>query len=66
MKRRGDRSLCRNRGRCRIKRRGLAALDYFLTLGIVLPMATVALWAGPRILNLVYEMTTVLVSWPFP
>jgi len=56
----------RSRGRRPGRRRGLATLDYFLTLGIVLPMATAALWAGPRILNLVYEMTTVLVSWPFP
>jgi len=48
------------------KRRGVAALDYFLTIGVILPMATIAFWAGPRILNLVYEMTSVLVSWPFP
>lgn len=48
------------------RRRGAATLDYFLTIGVVLPMAATAFWAGPRILNLVYEMTTVLVSWPFP
>ncbi len=23
------------------------------------------LWVGPRIMNLVYEMTCVLISWPF-
>lgn len=49
-----------------IRRRGAATIDYFLTIGGVLPMATLAIWAGPRIMNLVFEMTSVLVSWPFP
>lgn len=46
-------------------RRGAATLDYVLLLAIVLPMATFVLWASPRIMNLVYEMTCVLISWPF-
>jgi hypothetical protein len=45
--------------------RGVATLDYVLLLAIVLPAAAFALWASPRIMNLVYEMTCVLVSWPF-
>lgn len=54
-----------NRLRRKSRRRGAAVLDYFLTMGVVLPMATLAIWAGPRIMNLVYEMTSVLVAWPF-
>ena len=49
----------------RSQRRGVATLDYVLLICIVLPMAAMVLWAGPRIMNLVYEMTCVLVSWPF-
>jgi hypothetical protein len=47
------------------RRRGLAALDYVLVLCVCLPMVTFTLWAGPRIMNLVYQMLCVLVSWPF-
>ena len=47
------------------RRRGAATLDYVLLLAIVLPMAAFVLWASPRIMNLVYEMTCVLISWPF-
>jgi len=36
-----------------------------LVLGIILPMAALVLWIGPRIMTLVYEMTAVLISWPF-
>jgi hypothetical protein len=43
----------------------LATLDYILTLGVVLPLAAFMFWAAPRIMNLVYEMQCVLVSWPF-
>jgi len=46
-------------------RRGLASLDYVLILGVILPMVLVVMWAGPRIIVLVYEMLCVLVSWPF-
>jgi len=51
--------------RAKRARRGVAKLDYVLLLAIVLPAAAFALWASPRIMNLVYEMTCVLVSWPF-
>jgi len=47
-------------------RRGAAALDYALVMGIVLPFATVTFWAVPLILHWVYEMTCVLWGWPFP
>jgi hypothetical protein len=46
-------------------RRGVASLDYVLILGVVLPLVAFILWIGPRIMRLVYEMTCVLVSWPF-
>lgn len=61
---RSPRSKQRRRLR-RSVRRGAATLDYVLLLAIVLPMAVFVLWASPRIMNLVYEMTCVLVSWPF-
>lgn len=55
----------RSIGRSNRRRRGAATLDYVLLLAIILPMAAFVLWASPRIMNLVYEMTCVLVSWPF-
>jgi len=53
----GRRSVCR--------RRGAASLDYILVLGVILPLAVFVLWAAPHLMNLVYQMTSVLVSWPF-
>ncbi|MEQ8791009.1 MAG: hypothetical protein RIC55_32405 [Pirellulaceae bacterium] len=47
------------------RRRGAAALDYILVLGVILPLAVFTMWAAPRMMNLVYQMTSVLVSWPF-
>ena len=47
------------------RRRGAATLDYVLVLAVILPLVGFLYWAAPRIMNLVYEMTTVLVSWPF-
>ncbi len=46
-------------------RRGIGSVDYVLILGVMLPAAAFALWAGPRIIRLVYEMACVLVGWPF-
>ena len=46
-------------------RRGAATLDYVLVIGVVLPLAAFVLKFGPRIMADVYEMTSVLVSWPF-
>lgn len=56
--------LCRLQHGWRV-RRGAASLDYVLLLAVVLPMVGFTLWAAPRLMNLVYEMTCVLVSWPF-
>ncbi len=47
------------------RRRGVAAVDYVLTMGIILPLAVFLFWVAPSIMNLVYEMTSVLISWPF-
>lgn len=47
------------------RRRGAAALDYVLTLSVVLPLLGFVLWMGPRIVGLAYEMISVLVAWPF-
>ena len=56
-------------GRCvgwsRRKRRGAATLDYVLVMAVVLPMLAFVLRIAPRLMNLVYEMTSVLISWPF-
>jgi hypothetical protein len=46
-------------------RRGVAALDYILVLGVVLPMALVILRIVPQIIRSAYEMVCVLISWPF-
>ncbi len=47
------------------RRAGVASLDYFLVIGVILPMAAFVMWAGPKIIRLAYEMVCVLVSWPF-
>ena len=52
----------RGRGRTRA---GVAALDYVLVLGVILPMVAFVMLVGPRIMKLAYEMVCVLVSWPF-
>lgn len=46
-------------------RRGAAVLDFALVVGIILPMAAFVLWVAPRIILRVYEMISVIVSWPF-
>jgi hypothetical protein len=46
-------------------RRGAAVLDLALILGVILPLAAFVMWIGPRIMNLVYEMLGLFVSWPF-
>ncbi|MCA9055149.1 MAG: hypothetical protein KDA75_15010 [Planctomycetaceae bacterium] len=48
-----------------VLRRGAATLDYVLALGVVLPLLTVILPLGRRMMQLVYEMTTTLIAWPF-
>ena len=49
----------------RNRRRGSAAIDYFLVVGVLLPLATLVLWFGPRAIHSVYDMSTVIVAWPF-
>ena len=61
MRQSGDRSRRPSTG----LRAGVAALDYVLVLGVVLPMVAFIMWIGPRIILLAYEMVCVLVSWPF-
>jgi hypothetical protein len=46
-------------------RAGAASLDYVLVLGVALPLVGFILLAGPKIIRLAYEMTCVMVSWPF-
>lgn len=47
------------------RRVGAAAVDYVLILAVVLPMVTFLMWAGPRMIRLAYDLTCLLVSWPF-
>jgi hypothetical protein len=58
-----ERKLASNAGNRR--RPGAASLDFVLATAVILPMVAFVLWAAPRIMNLVYEMTCGLVSWPF-
>jgi len=46
-------------------RAGVAAVDYMLVLGVILPTMLFTMWAGPRLILWAYEMVIVLVSWPF-
>jgi hypothetical protein len=46
-------------------RRGVATLDYILVLGVVLPILAIVIPQGRRMMQLVFEMTCALVSWPF-
>lgn len=59
--------LSRGAGRVRKahRRRGASALDYILILGATLPIVAFVLTKGVRMIQLVYEMTCVLVAWPF-
>lgn len=48
-----------------VQRRGSATLDYVLVMGVTLPLAAFVIRVAPKMMNLVYEMTCVLVGWPF-
>lgn len=50
--------------RCR-RRRGAAALDYVLVLAVALPLVAFMISRGIRVIQLVYEMICVFISWPF-
>jgi hypothetical protein len=47
------------------KRRGSATIDYFLVVGVLLPLAAIVWWFGPRAIHAVYDMSTVVIGWPF-
>ncbi len=47
------------------RRQGAASLEYILVLGAALPMAGASIYYGGTIVRLAYEMTCVLVAWPF-
>jgi hypothetical protein len=49
----------------RSRRRGSAAIDYVLVIGVVLPLAALVLWYGPRAMRAVYDLSTVVIAWPF-
>ena len=51
--------------RGRSMRRGVAALDYVLVLGVILPLVAFLFQVGPQIIRLAYEMVCGIVSWPF-
>jgi hypothetical protein len=46
-------------------RRGVAALDYVLVLGVVLPLVVFIMGVAPRMMERVYELVCLLVSWPW-
>jgi hypothetical protein len=48
-----------------VVRRGVAALDYVLVLGVVLPLVAFIMWVAPRMLERVYELVCLLISWPW-
>ncbi len=46
-------------------RAGVATLDYVLVLCVILPLATIVIPTGMRMISLVYDMIAVIISWPF-
>ena len=49
----------------RHRRTGAAVLDYVLVLGAIFSLALIVIPRGRRIIELVYDMTAVWISWPF-
>lgn len=47
------------------RRRGAAALDYVLVLAVSLPILTIVIPVGMRMMRAVWEMTCIQVAWPF-
>jgi hypothetical protein len=45
-------------------RRGSSVLDYMLILAAMLPIVLFVIIKGKRVMQLVWEMFCVLVSWP--
>ncbi len=52
-------------GAKRHRRAGVSTLDYILVLSVIVPLATIVIPVSIRITRLVYEMTCVLIAWPF-
>lgn len=46
-------------------RSGAAALDHVLVLAVTLPILTIVIPMGQRMIRAVWEMTCVQVAWPF-
>lgn len=46
-------------------RSGAAAIDYFLGIGVVLPLLLFVIPASRRSMQLVFEFACTLISWPF-
>ncbi|MDB4778395.1 hypothetical protein OAG68_02955 [bacterium] len=46
------------------QRRGASSLDTILVLGVILPLVLFLFTVVPRMIQLVYEMTVVLVNSP--
>lgn len=46
-------------------RRAAASLDYVLILATMLPIVLFIVVKGKRIMQLVWEMLCVVISWPF-
>jgi hypothetical protein len=46
------------------RRRGASSLDAILVLGVILPLALFLFLIVPRMIQLVYEMTVVLINSP--
>lgn len=51
-------------GRKSRARRGAATLDYVLVIAALLPIVLFVTVKGKRVMQLVWEMLCVLVSWP--
>jgi hypothetical protein len=47
------------------QRRGAAALDHVLALAVTLPILTIVIPVGQRMIRAVWELTCVQVAWPF-
>lgn len=47
------------------RRRAASTLDFILVLGVIMPLATIVVPTGMRIIRAVYDMTVVMVAWPF-
>ena len=48
----------------RSRRGAVSSMDYFLVLAIILPLVLIIFRFAPRMIQLVYEMTIVIVGGP--